>query len=212
MFKAVIFDRDGVIIDSEAMNIGAGEAAFRDLGIKITDHDKKQIIAKHPKDYIAHFKKHYTFSDEKFHELSGKHYYLLTEKTPLFPLTLDLIKRLHAQNIPLALTTSASRGHTDLILKRFNIAKFFNVIITEENCSDRKPHPEPYLLTAKKLGVDPKDCIVIEDSAIGLTAAKAAGMKCIVIPTEYTKDDDFSKADLIVEDASKITLDLLNSL
>jgi len=90
--------------------------------------------------------------------------------------------------------------------------ELFTVMTTAEDTKTRKPDPESYLLTAQKLGVEVSECIAIEDSKIGLDAAKAAGMKCIVIPNKYTKDQDFSQADLIVHSADALDIDLLKSI
>jgi len=116
------------------------------------------------------------------------------------------------KKIPLALTTSSKIESTMQVLQRAGLENTFEVIVTYEDYQRRKPDPESYLLTAKKLNLQPKDCVVIEDSYVGLCAAKSAGMKCIVIPNKYTKDQDFSKADLIVETADKIDIDLLKKM
>ena len=88
----------------------------------------------------------------------------------------------------------------------------FDALVTKEMCSKRKPDPQPYLITAEELHVLPDECVVIEDSWVGLIAAKAAGMKCIVIPNNYTKDNDFSSADLIVKSAKEITVATIKGL
>lgn len=80
----------------------------------------------------------------------------------------------------------------------------FNVIVTHEDCESLKPDPEPDALTANKLGIEPKYCVAIEDTALGVESAKGAGMKCIVIPNEHTKHQDFSSADTVVKSASEI--------
>lgn len=93
---------------------------------------------------------------------------------------------------------------TLLILSKAGIDQLFDVIITREDCTNLKPHPEPYLLTAEKLGIEPKHCVVIEDTALGVESAKKAGMRSIAIPNEYTQDQDFSMADVVVKSAKEV--------
>ncbi|MEK6951508.1 MAG: HAD family phosphatase [Nanoarchaeota archaeon] len=210
--KAVIFDRDGVILDSESTNVNAAVMAFKELGIAIKEEEKEWIVGRHPDDYIKSFLEKYDFSYEEFRKIQSKRYHELFETTPLFEKTIFLIKKLHKMKIPLALTTSSSKKGTLNLLHRTKLEDVFNVVVTFEDYKRRKPDPESYIITAKKLGLDPKDCVVIEDSIVGVEAAKNAGMKCIAIPNEYTKKYDFSIADLVVDSADEIDLDMLNAL
>lgn len=119
---------------------------------------------------------------------------------------------MHNQGVPLALTTSSGRTGTSHILKKAGLLNTFDVIVTSEDYTNRKPSPESYLTTAKKLHYNPVNCVAIEDSRVGVEAAKNAGMKCIALPNEYTKHQDFSKADLVVYSADNINIELLNNL
>ena len=87
----------------------------------------------------------------------------------------------------------------------------FTELVTFEDYTFRKTNPEPYLVTAKKLNVKPQDCLVFEDSNVGVEAAKKAEMKCIALPNEYTKKQDFSKADKIIWPNEKIDIRLLEN-
>lgn len=210
--KAVIFDRDGVILDSESTNIESAVKAFSELGIKIKDEEKKWIIARHPMDYKEDFLKHYNFDYQEFLKLQKRIYHEILESTPFFEKTISLIKDLNKLGITLALTTSSGPDSTAKVLKKAGLENTFKIVITNNYYEKRKPDPEPYEVTAKKLNLSPEDCVVIEDSQLGVESAKSAGMKVIAIPNEYTKDQDFSKADKIVSSAGEITLELLNKL
>jgi len=206
MIKAVIFDRDGVIVNSESANIGAAAKALEKQGIKITKEEEKWIIGRHQDDYILPFEKKYQFSREQFLKNQREYYIELVHSVPVFREAVDFIHLLYGKNIPLALCTSSEAGVTLDLLKRINLDGYFSVIVTKDDCKKTKPDPESYLLTAKWLGLKPEECLVIEDTNIGLEAAKRAGMKCIVIYNEYTKDQDFSKADMVVNSAKDIDL------
>ncbi|MBI2130092.1 HAD family phosphatase [Candidatus Woesearchaeota archaeon] len=212
MTKAVIFDRDGVILDSESANIKSAVEAFNELGISIKEEEKDRIAGRHPNDYKKFFLEKYDFSYEEFRKIQRKTYYELLESTPFFVKTISLIKKLHELKIPIALTTSSNLKSTLQVLKKADLENIFDVIVTFEDYKKRKPNPESYEITAKKLDLNPKDCVVIEDSSVGVEAAKNAGMKCIAIPNKYTERQDFSKADLVVDSADKINIRLLNSI
>ena len=210
--KAVIFDRDGVILDSESCNIHSAVKSFQKLGIVITEEEKEWIAGRHHQDYLPRLLEKYDFSYPEFRKIQHQIYHELLESAPLFEKTISFIKKLHALNIPLALTTSSDRKSTLHILDKTGLNKVFEVIVTFEDYEKRKPHPESYLLTARKLNISPEECIVIEDSSVGVEAAKRAGMKCIALPNEYTQKQDFHYADLVVDSADAITVEVLNNL
>lgn len=212
--KAVIFDRDGVILDTESCSINSTTKALSDLGISISDEEKSWIAGRHPDslEYKQYFLNKHDFSYEEFRKIQSKIYYKLFESTPLFDKTISLIKNLNKLKIPLALNTSSGKTSTLKVLARTNLEDVFDVIVTSEDYENRKPDPEAYLLTAKKLNLNPLDCVVIEDSNVGVESAKNAGMKCIAIPNEYTKTQDLSQADLITNSADEIDIDLLSCI
>lgn len=97
-------------------------------------------------------------------------------------------------------------------MKTAGLKKYFDIRVNGNDVKKSKPNPDLYLLAAEKLGVKPKECVVIEDSVTGIHAAKNAGMFCIAVPNKYIKNGDFSKADIIVKSLKEIDLDLINSL
>jgi HAD superfamily hydrolase (TIGR01509 family) len=212
MAKAVIFDRDGVIIDSEKAHKASVTAAFEKLGIRINDADREQIVGKYPTEYLKYFLSKYSFSPEEFNKIHEKTYFELLYKSEIIQPTVNLVKKLHNAGVITAVTTTSHMHDTMIILKRAGIEKMFNVIVTYEDVSKRKPDPEPYLITAKKLNLSPDECVVIEDTEIGLTSAKSAGMKCIVIKNEYSKNHDFSKADMTINSADDLTVEMLKKM
>ncbi|MBD3362330.1 HAD-IA family hydrolase [Candidatus Dojkabacteria bacterium] len=207
--KAVIFDRDGVIVNSEPVNVMSAFRAFNKLGIELAEEDKAYIVGRHPIDYRYDLEKKYQFSYDKFRKMQRKLYYELFDSAELFLETIHLIKQLKKLGIPLGLTTSSGLESTNLVLKRGELEGIFDVVVTHEDYEKRKPHPEPYQETAKKLDVNTAECIVIEDSEVGLQSAKAAGMKCIILRNQYTTGQDFSSADSIFSSAKDIKIDLL---
>ncbi|MCF7872020.1 HAD family phosphatase [Candidatus Woesearchaeota archaeon] len=208
MIKAILFDRDGVILDSEHTNIAAATKTFKELGIEITKEDVQQIIAKHPKDYLTYFHSKYKFSEEDFIKKGMKNYLDMLEHVKFFEKTVELVKKLKQEGYKTGLVTSSDRNNTLEIIEKAGLEKYFETIVTLDEVNNRKPHPEPYFLAAKNLNVKPEECLVIEDSQQGVESAKAAGMKCIAAPTEHTEHQDFSKADKKVK-KHELTLKLI---
>lgn len=202
--KAVIFDRDGILINTEGIVIDSVKEAFKKLGFIIQEEDISQIIGRSSIVYTEYFLKKWDFDPDKYRKIQRELFYKNIDSAPFFEDAVELVKFLYARKIPLAVTTSAGREGTLLILKKGGIDKMFKVLVTREDCTKLKPDPEPYLLTAEKLGIDPKFCVVLEDTSLGVEAAKKSGMKCIAIPNEYTSDQDFSMADAIVESAKEV--------
>jgi len=98
-----------------------------------------------------------------------------------------------------------------MILNHFKIKKLFKIIITAQDITKGKPDPEPYLITAKKLQKNPKNCLAIEDSQSGVLSAKAAGMKCIAITTTHS-EKDLANANLVVYTFSEINEDIIKTI
>lgn len=195
--KAVLFDLDGVIVNSEWANVEASVRAFRDLGIKLSEKDKKNIIGRHPVDYGKIFLKKYSFDYPKFLKLQPPYYDRLYKRSTLFPNVKKLILDLKKQGFLLALVTSAPLKTVKRALKKFSLAKIFDTFVTFENSTRRKPAPDAYLLAAKRLNVKNSECVVIEDSIPGVAAAKNAKMACIAVTNSFPASK-LKKADLIV--------------
>ncbi len=122
----------------------------------------------------------------------------------------ELIRRLHTTYI-LALTTSSTNNEVETVMTQLEVGGLFRTIVTAEDVKNGKPDPEPYMLTAEKLGVDCANCLVIEDSENGVRSTKSAGMKCIAI-TNSEHPDKLHLADQIISQYSEITESFIQSL
>lgn len=209
MIKAVIFDKDWVIMDSEKIHIQSVVQSLKELWINIDQEAKEHIVGKNPDHYIEYFLQRHDFPADIYRERQKEIYYELIESVDLFNDVINIIKEIKKTWMPMALTTSSSKKNADISIKIALLENVFDIIITKEDCIKWKPNPEPYLITAKKLWVNPDECLVFEDSDVWVLSAKNAWMKCVAIPNEYTKNHDVSKADLIIKDRSLITIDIL---
>jgi HAD superfamily hydrolase (TIGR01509 family) len=174
------------------------------MGFNLLEEDISHMIGLSPRVYTDYFLKKWDFDPEKFREMHKDLFYKNLYLAPYYVDTIELIKKIYSQGITLGLTTSAGREGTILILKKVGIDHMFKVIVTREDCVKLKPDSEPYILTAKKLEIEPKFCIVMEDTAIGVDSAKDAGMKCIAIPNEFTNGQDFSRADFVAKSINSV--------
>lgn len=208
MITTVIFDMNGVITDDEECHELATKRAFEEVGLDITPEIYRRFCL--GRTDLAAFKELieiYSLYKVKLEQIitdKTKIYLdLIRHELKIYPEVVDLIDRLN-ENYTLALTTSSTLSEAQTVINKLKLQDKFRVVITSQDVVFGKPHPEPYLLTAKKLGVDPRACLVIEDSENGVRSAKAAGMKCVAI-TNSEKRDKLMLADQIVDRFSEIT-------
>jgi HAD superfamily hydrolase (TIGR01509 family) len=204
-FAAVIFDFDETLIDLEPQHTGAHAALCRDMGSD--DADLPEAVRKSSGmriiDDIRQMRAHFAWaqSEEELFARRQKHFDDLCENAPLEPMTgvERTVRTLHERGYTLAITSSAVGPSIERILKRLRLRKCFALIVDGSEVVHGKPDPAAYLLTARNLGVTPEHCAVIEDSHVGVLAAKRAGMFCIAVPNPKAQTpQDVSAADVIV--------------
>lgn len=203
---AAIFDFDETMIDLEEQHSTAYAALARELG---DDYDRmpeafrtgsgRRII-----DDIREMREFYGWRDPVEDLFARRHRHFLDSirsgHLELMPGVVDVVRALHERGITLAITSSAVADAIDEILRRFHIRDCFDLIVEGRDVAKGKPDPEPYLLTARRLGIDVHNAIVFEDAQVGVLAAKAAGMYCIAVrnPNAQTRQD-LSAADLVLD-------------
>ena len=142
--------------------------------------------------------------DERYQEL-------LRGEDVTIPGVEELLAELHSR-VRMAIVTSSRRVDFDTIHARTTLTRHFELILAREDYRAAKPDPEPYATAVRRLGLQASECLVIEDSERGLSAAKAAGLTCWVIPSSLTRDSDFSTADRRFEDLASLRRSLLESV
>lgn len=208
MIKVVIFDLDGVLIDSEALNIQSVVDAFRKVGVELDETKKNYIIGRHPIDYFPIFGKNHGISSEMLKTIDeSRHedfHALWSKVVVLMPGAKKIIPYLKSKKIIIVLATSSSRNAVNKFLNKFNFSKSFSLIITKDDVTKRKPDPQVYNLAKQKVNVKNNEIIVIEDTQLGVESAKSAGLTCVAIPNKYTNSQDFSKADYILKSLEEL--------
>lgn len=216
MLKAVLFDMDGVLVDSEVLHGKAAVLAMEQLGVTVslsycfrfigstTSHMMETII----KDFNLSYKVEELLAIYK----ECKHKLLEEEGYDSIPYTKELILSLKQQNILLAIASSSTLEEILYVTKTFGIYSYFDKIISGASLKNPKPAPDIYLKAAKDLGVSPSECLVIEDSTFGIMAGKAAGMPVIGFHNPNSGNQDLFKADLVIEGFEEIQLNFLNQV
>ncbi len=190
-YEAIIFDMDGVVLDSEPLHKKAQRAVLDRYGITIPPSASETFTGMTEADVFAHVAAHYAPGRVAASEMiAHKHreYASRIQELEMIPGALELICRLEALNIPLGLVTSATRQDQERAFSHFGLSKFFRKVVTVEDVTCPKPDPEPYLLMAQRLEVSPTRCLVIEDSAYGIRAAVQARCYVIGLATSFPVD------------------------
>lgn len=202
--RAVIFDLDGVIVDSENFNFCLIRDILLAQGYELSPERYRQEFLGHRiKMALREFlgKEHHKAHKIALEFIEKKRETLRTSARENFPLRegiMECMKSLY-KDFPLGLNTSTIKEFALRILREHNLSFYFSDITTGDEVRNPKPEPEGYLLTAQKLRMSPFNCVVIEDSELGVEAAIRAGMKCIAVPNEFTRQQNFSKATIILK-------------
>ncbi|MCP4261951.1 MAG: HAD family phosphatase [Planctomycetes bacterium] len=217
----LIFDVDGVIADTEAANARASIKVFADfLGLEgVVRKDFEAGLGRGAEEYVkAGAKTHgIELTDEQIQKITQlrQEYFLKVlkeESMPPFPGVLDLIeKAMQREDFRLAIATSGTHEKSQAVLEAAKIPYKKMVYIHGDYVKHKKPNPELFLLAAKGIGIEPANCVVIEDAPNGVEAAKAAGAKCIAV-TNSTTAENLSHADLVCESLEKIDLQTITKL
>lgn len=209
--KAVLFDFDGVIIDSGELHFKAWQIFCSRYGRVMTYEEFKKGFGQTNRDILQDILGRKLSEEEinKFSEEKEEIFRSIAKgKIKLIYGAADFIRMVRRQGIATALVSSTPCKNIDFILKEINLAKCFDVIISSEDVRNGKPDPEGYLKAANLLSIDPADCIVIEDAIAGIQAALAAKMKCIAITTTQPAEK-LIKATYIVNSFAEIKLNWL---
>ena len=198
--KALIFDFDGVITNTEPIHLSAWRYVLKREGIKLSDDEYKQnYIGMNDRDFVFTIGKNNRrpFSELEFKELFRlklrRSLYLLKQDIPLIPGVEPFVTSL-SKKMPLAICTGSVRQEISFILNNLGWNYTFSAIVTGDDVHEGKPHPQGYLLTLSKLkqynpSIKADSCLVIEDSPKGVAAAKAAGIQCLAVTSTFSKKE-----------------------
>jgi beta-phosphoglucomutase family hydrolase len=216
MLKAVIFDLDGVIIDSEPFHLVVNEKIFANLGIALSENDYQSFIGTTHKDMWTTIKRKFNLPQPVPElvnmQVSGNINYIKNEKIEAIQGVADLLFEIKKANIKIGIASSSPTEVIELVINKLGINDYFSAIVGGEKIEKGKPAPDIFLEAAKLLNIKPENCVVIEDSENGVKAAKAAGMKCVGFRNPNTGNQDLKKTDLVVDKYNALKISILRDL
>jgi HAD superfamily hydrolase (TIGR01509 family) len=213
---AVVFDLDGVLIDSEPVWNAAREALVRERGGTWDERATTDMMGMSSKEWSSYMHDRLgvpmtpaEINDDVVRRVASTYEHGL----PLLPHALETVRELAAR-WPLGLASSSNRPIIDLVLERSGVRACFAAVVSSEEVAHGKPAPDVYLAAARELDVDPKECAAVEDSTNGIKSAVAAGMRTIAVPNrQFRPDDDvLASAAVVVSSLAEVTVDLVASL
>ena len=201
--RAVIFDLDGVLVDSEPNYLESERVLLGEHGITFTAEMKLPYIGMSTREMLERVKAEFGLAaalDTLVEEKNAIYLRLAAEHTPVNAPMRDLVTLLREHAYPLALASGSSPAAIDVVLRHAGLEDAFDVVVSADAVPRGKPDPDLFLEAARRLGVLPAACAVIEDSGYGVTAARRAGMRCIAIPygDALSMGGAFAQADLLL--------------
>lgn len=206
MLKAIIFDMDGVLVDTEPLHYKVNVMILEELGYKLEYEYYKQFIGSTPTYMCQSICNKYELdlSPEQLKSImdSTKDEVVKKEGFPKIDGVRDMIIRLAEAGFKMAVASSSPSKYIEQVVEALDIKQYFDFIISGETVQHPKPAPDIFLKAAQMLKVNPTECVVVEDSQNGVRAAKAANITCIGFMNPNSGDQDLSLADYIIEDYS----------
>ncbi|QOW10758.1 HAD family phosphatase [Kaistella flava (ex Peng et al. 2021)] len=213
--KAVLFDMDGIIVDTEPLHRKAYFQMFDDLEIEVSEELYTSFTGASTKKVCNTLIEKYQL--EKSHEDLSiikrkyfKDYFYNDSDFQLLPGVKSLIENYFDNNIKLVLASSASMVTIDMVFEKFDLEKYFIGKISGADLKESKPHPEIFLLASEIADESKENCMVIEDSTNGIIAAHSAGIFCTAYKSEHSVGQNYEKANLVISDFSEIEVEKIS--
>ena len=214
--KAVIFDMDGVIIDSEPIHFEVDMQTMREFSVNISKDELNKYVGTTNEymlnDLINKYKIQKSIKEILEYKMELTIRRIKETKINAISGIPELLISLKHNNIKTAIGSSSPKELIITVIEKFQLGKYFDCIVSGDEVKEGKPKPDIYLEVSKRIGVNPEECIVIEDSRNGVLAAKNAGMKCFGFRNVNSGNQDLSKADIIVDSIRNIDIEIIKVL
>lgn len=211
MIKAIIFDMDGVLVDSEPFHIEIEKQQFLQSKLSVSNEEHSQYMGVASdvmwKEIAEHHSINVSVEDliEQF-KIKSIQYFSELEEIPIMPGLVDFLEKLSRNNFPMAVASSSYPEIIKIILEKTGLRKYFQVVVSSQEAGKSKPEPDVFLLAARKLGIPAKECMVVEDSANGIKAAQAAGMSCVAYQGTGANPQSQKEADAVVKSYGQLEM------
>lgn len=209
---AIIFDVDGVVADTEKLNARASVMMFEELyDTQVQPEDFREFVGTGDERYVEGVAEKYEveIDTEEAVERRKENFFKLQEQEPLpaMPGVLDIIETARvAADVMLAIATSGNKDKQFPVIEGASLdLEWFDVVVTGDDVTRKKPDPQIYVITAEKLGLPPERCVVLEDAPAGVASAKAAGAVCVAV-TSSVDAEKLSDADLVVDSLEEVSV------
>ncbi len=217
MLKGVLFDMDGVIVDTEPLHHKAYHLMFDDVEIEVSPELYQSFTGQSTLNICKRLCDHFSLAEipETLVQLKRKHFKHIFANDPSLQLidgVLDIIKEYHANDLKLVLASSASMMTINNIFDRFDLNQYFMAKFSGADLQQSKPHPEIFEKAAFATGYERSECMVIEDSTNGIKAANAAGIFCVGYDSVHSKNQDYSIADMVISGFTEIQHDKIQEV
>ena len=210
MIKAIFWDNDGVLVDTEGLFFRANLETLAGVGITLRWEQFEEISLARGESVLRLAADPGT---DVFYELrrerDDRYADLLTREPLVIDGVREVLEALRGKYV-MGIVTSSGHEHFEIIHRQSELLPYFQFVLTMKDCLHTKPHPEPYLKALELAGFAPEECLVIEDSPRGLAAAMSAGIRCIVIPSKLTRGNNFAGAYQVLNSIRELPALLMN--
>ena len=194
MIKAIFWDNDGVLVDTEGLFFKANKETLSEAGIALEWEQFEEISLTRGGSVLQLAA---TPGTDAFYKLRGRRDAVYADLLTRKPLVIDGVRNvldaLHGKYV-MGIVTSSGHEHFEIIHRQSQLLPYFQFVLTMKDCMHFKPHPEPYLKAVELSGFAPDECLVVEDSPRGLASAVNAGIKCVIVPSQFTLSNNFAGA------------------
>jgi HAD superfamily hydrolase (TIGR01509 family) len=213
MVEAILWDNDGVLVDSEYLFFDSTRRILAGIGIQLSLEAFLDLSMRQGRSAFE-LAAESGWSKQELtrlkHERDLLYSEMLRRQPRPFSGVAETLKALHG-TVRMAVVTSSQRQHFEVMHANIGLTGYFEFVLAREDYTKSKPSPEPYLLALQRLGMKAEACVAVEDSERGLAAARAAGLRCLVIPNEMTRNCSFHGATAILSSAAAL-LDVVYGL
>ena len=207
--KVLILDMDGVIIDSEPLHLKAYQTALAEFKVDYTVGQMREFLGRKDRECAAALVERFGLpvsTQELLQQKQEVCFSLIRQEGKCRPGLLELLREARDLGIACGIASSATLATIALVIDSLKIATFFQALTSGDEVLSGKPAPDIFLKAAERLATKPMDCLVFEDTATGITAAKAANMQCISVPCDMTRYQDHKNADLQLDSLAQFDL------
>lgn len=216
MIRGCVFDMDGVLIDTEPVWRRVEREVFARVGVHLTEEQLRETWGLRIEDLVDHWYRTRGWTDVRpravQHEIVREMIDHVRSQGQPLPGAVEAVTLAHDSGLRVGIASSSARGLIDAVVERLGVVPMVDATCTADDEARGKPDPAVYLTAASRLGVDPHDCLAVEDSPFGVVSAKRAGMLCVAVRTDAVEASAIADADVLIDSLVDFTPALLQRL